>query len=103
MTTTATKPTKPSASKREHELEEALAEAKAEHDEARQRAHEHRARVEELRAQLRERAVSARGEFSGTGVPRPKSPAGKIAAEVDELAREDNFDALIAALRDGSS
>src|SRR5215207_1618480 len=93
---TATKPTKRSASERERELEEAVAEAKAEHDEARQRAHEHRTRIEELRAQLRERAVSHRGEFSETGVPRPRSPAGKLAAEIDKLIREDNFDALIA-------
>jgi hypothetical protein len=95
--TTATRPkNKPSAAERERDLEDALAEAKAEHDDVRQRAHQHRTRIEELRAQLWGRAVSARGEFSETGVPRPKSPAGKIAAEIDKLAREDNFDALIA-------
>jgi hypothetical protein len=65
MTTTATKPTKPSASKRERELEEALAEVKAEHDEARQRAHEHRARVEELR----------RSSGSGRSAPTASSRA----------------------------
>jgi hypothetical protein len=84
--TTATKPTEPSAGERERDLEEALAEAQAEYDEAMQRAYEHRTQIEKLRARLRERARDARGDFTDTGLPRPKSPAGKIAAEIDKLA-----------------
>lgn len=94
MTTTTS--SKPSAAERERELEQALAEAQAERDAIRQRAREHRSRIEQLEAELQQRAVSHPGEWGDTGVPRPRSPAGKIAAEIKQLISEDSFDALIA-------
>jgi hypothetical protein len=60
-----------------------------------QRAEQHRGRIHELKARYTDRTISAPEDFTDTGVVRPKSATGKIAAEVEGLIREDNFDAMI--------
>jgi hypothetical protein len=94
--TTATKPTD-NASATERQLEAALAKAQAEVTRTKQRAYDHRKQIEEVQGRLLERATTHPGEFGETGLPRPKTPADKIAAEAKKLIDQDNFAALIVA------
>jgi hypothetical protein len=85
--------TKPSAAERE--LEQALADVIAERNETENRAHEHRSRINGLKDRLAERAISNPSDFGATGLPKQRTESGKIAAEVAELERADNFAAMV--------
>jgi hypothetical protein len=92
-------PSKPNATERERELEQAVAEAKADVTATTQRALEYQKHIEELKGRLVERATTHPGEFTETGQPKAKTPAAKVAAETKKLIDEDSFEALIIAAK----
>ena len=97
--TTATKRIrrKLSATEENQRLEAAVAAARENLAEVRQRAHEHRQRIEGLRQALAERQGSAQHEFTDTGLPRPGTEADELADEIQKLIDADGFDGLVSA------